>query len=196
MDVKLQSDIYDKLKQLAGNLWWSWQPEVSAIFRDLNPARFRELNHNPISLLKEYTPDDLEKLARESVLHSRINWAYRRWIEYLESTETWGETHTTLLRHRPVAYFSAEFGIHESVPIYSGGLGILSGDHLKSASDLDVPLVAIGLLYQEGYFAQTISRDGRQEETYNKINIDELPIKPAVGRDGQEVIISVQTRSG
>jgi glycogen phosphorylase len=196
MDVKLQSDVYDKLQQLARNLWWSWQPEVSGIFRELNPVRFRELNHNPISLLREYSPEDLEQLARESVLHSRINWAYRRWIEYLESNNTWGETQTTLLRHRPVAYFSAEFGIHESAPIYSGGLGILSGDHLKSASDLGVPLVGVGLLYQEGYFMQTISLDGRQEETYRQIDIENLPIRPALDRDGQEVTISVQTRNG
>ena len=99
------------------------------------------LNHNPVLLLKEYSPDKLEQRARETVMHSRINWAYRRWLEYMQSDETWGATHAGLLGHRPVAYFSAEFGIHESLPIYSGGLGVLSGDHLKSASDLGVPLV-------------------------------------------------------
>src|SRR5579863_9127715 len=92
-------------------------------------------------------PEALEKRASEAVLHTRINWAYRRWQEYMEGTDTWGGTHAGVLGHRPAAYFSAESGLHESLPIYSGGLGVLAGDHIKSASDLDIPLIGVGLFY-------------------------------------------------
>lgn len=196
MDVKPSSDIYDKLTEMARNLWWAWQPEVVLIFRELDPRRFRELKHNPVLLLQEYTPESLEKRARELILHSRVNWAYRRMIEYLRSDRTWGATHGGLLGHRPVAYFSAEFGIHESLPNYSGGLGVLSGDHLKSASDLGVPLVAVGLLYQEGYFHQKINIDGRQTESYEKIITEQLPVGLVTDEEGKELQISVETRSG
>ena len=101
-------------------------------------------------LLREYRPEKLEARAREAVLHTRINWAYRRWQEYMQSTDTWGDTHAGVLGHRPAAYFSAEFGLHESLPIYSGGLGVLAGDHLKSASDLGIPLVGVGPVLPRG----------------------------------------------
>ena len=100
------------------------------------------------------------------MLHSRINYAYRRQREYLEADRTWGARHAGVLRPRPVAYFSAEFGLHESFPIYSGGLGVLAGDHIKSASDLDIPLVGIGLFYGQGYFRQRLDSDGWQQEEY------------------------------
>lgn len=196
MDVKTSSDIYDKLHALARDLWWAWQPEVVSIFRDLNPAKFRKLDHNPVMLLEEFTRQELEYRATELMLHSRVNWAYRRWQEYLKSNQTWGATHTGLLGNQPVAYFSAEFGIHESLPNYSGGLGVLSGDHLKSASDLGVPLVAVGLLYQEGYFHQTVDADGRQQEAYHRINTDHLPVALVRTDSGEEMIIATQTRSG
>ena len=103
--------------------------------------------------------EEVEKLrAAELVLYSRINHAYRRLKEYLASNQTWSTNHAGVLGSKPVAYFSAEFGIHESLPIYSGGLGILSGDHLKSCSDQNYPVVGLGLLYQQGYFRQFFSR--------------------------------------
>src|SRR6185312_3862838 len=119
-----------------------WAHEITSLFRELDPVRFRALNHNPILLLLEMPLAVIERRAGELMLHSRINDAYRRQQKYLTSDRTWGATHAGVLRPRPVAYFSAEFGIHESVPIYSGGLGVLAGDHIKSASDLDIPLVA------------------------------------------------------
>ena len=126
-----QLSFHEKLYALARNYWWCWQPEVVAIYRDIDPIRWRELDHNPVLMLDEYTSDRLEQRGREAVLHSRVNYAYRRWQEYMTSKHTWGDTHTGLLGHNPVAYFSAEFGIHESLPNYSGGLGVLAGDHLK-----------------------------------------------------------------
>ena len=191
-----QQTFHDKLHALARNYWWCWQPEVVAIFRDLEPVRWRELDHNPVLLLDEFTPEGLEHRGREAVLHSRVNYAYRRWQEYMTSQHTWGDTHTGLLGHNPVAYFSAEFGIHESLPNYSGGLGVLAGDHLKSASDLGVPLVAVGLFYQEGYFVQQIDETGWQREVYPFVQNKRLAIKPAKTASGETVVVQVETRNG
>ena len=188
--------IHEKLTQLANNLWWCWQPDVTNLFRQIDSTRWSQLAHNPVELLAEYPPDKLEVRAREAVLHSGINRAYRMWREYMESHDTWAATHSGNIGHRPVAYFSAEFGIHESLPIYSGGLGVLAGDHLKSASDLGVPLVGVGILYNEGYFSQQIDQDGWQQETYTELRADRLPIQPVNDDKGKPVVISVETRGG
>ncbi|MEZ6057661.1 MAG: alpha-glucan family phosphorylase [Planctomycetaceae bacterium] len=193
--MAIQKTIFEKLSELANNLWWSWQPEVASIFRTIDPVRWSELSHNPILLLREYPADRLELRAREEVMHSKIHGAYRRWKQYMTSTDTWGDTHAAVLGHRPAAYFSAEFGLHESLRIYSGGLGVLSGDHLKSASDLGIPLVGVGLFYREGYFSQTIDPTGWQEEGYTLADPQDLPFQPALGADGKQVVISVETRS-
>ena len=187
--------VYDKCVALARNLWWTWHPEVINLFRDLDPIRWRQLDHNPIALLSEFTPERLEMRASELVLYSRINYAYRRLKEYMNNTQTWGRTHAGVLGSKPVAYFSAEFGIHESVPIYSGGLGVLSGDHIKSASGLGIPLVAIGLFY-EGLL-QTASRPGRLSarripghESGKRAN------GAGAGSDGRQITVSIDTRTG
>jgi len=139
--------LYDKCLSLAKNLWWSWHPEVVNLFRDLDPIKWRKIDHNPIALLAEMTPEQLAERAAEMVLYTRINQAHRRLKEYMSNTRTtWGARETGVLGSRPVAYFSAEFGLHESVPIYSGGLGVLSGDHVKSASSLAVRASIVGLL--------------------------------------------------
>ncbi len=186
--------IHEKLTEIANNLWWSWQSEMDDIFRRIDPIKFAEFSQNPVQLLQAYPPEKLEQRAREEVLHSKINWAYRRFHEYLNSKTTWGDTHAGLLNFRPVAYFSAEFGIHESLRVYSGGLGVLAGDHLKSASDLGVPLVGIGLFYHEGYFSQIIDEKGWQQEIYNEVDPDTMPISPVKDTHGKDVLISVETR--
>jgi len=186
----------ERLWSLARNLWWSWDQDSTSLFRDLDPVRWRELNHNPLSLLGEIPLSGIERRANQLVLHGRINYAYRRQREYLEADRTWGATHAGVLRPRPVAYFSAEFGLHESVPIYSGGLGVLSGDHIKSASDLDIPLVGIGLFYGQGYFRQRLDRGGWQQEEYLQTDTSQLPMEPAIGKNGQPVIVKIVTRSG
>jgi starch phosphorylase len=188
--------LYDKCMALAQNLWWSWQPEVINLFRDLDPIRWRQLDHNPIALLKEFTPERLEVRANELVLHSRINYAYRRLKEYLSETPMWGFKHCGVLGSRPVAYFSLEFGVHESVPIYSGGLGVLSGDHVKSAGDLGVPMVAIGLFYRQGYFKQYLDQNGWQHEEYIDIKVENLPLEPALDSKGQPLVVAIDTRTG
>ena len=138
----------------------------------------------------------LEARASQLALHGRINYAYRRLQEYLQSKHTWGGENASVLGARPVAYFSAEFGLHESLPIYSGGLGILAGDHLKSASDLGIPLVGIGLYYDQGYFRQRLDVDGWQHEDYLDVDSAVLPIQPATARDGAPLTVEIETRTG
>jgi starch phosphorylase len=188
--------VQERLWALARNLWWSWDNESISLFRDLDPVRWRELYHNPISLLGELPLPKLERRAGELVLHGRINYAYRRQQEYLHADRTWGATHAGVLRPRPVAYFSAEFGLHESIAVYSGGLGVLAGDHIKSASDLDIPLIGIGLFYGQGYFRQRLDRYGWQQEEYLQTDVSQLPMEPAIGKGGEPVMVQIDTRSG
>jgi starch phosphorylase len=186
----------ERLWALARNLWWSWDHDAVSLFRDLDPVRWRQLNQNPVSLLAEFPLAKLESRAAELVLHSRINYAYRRLQEYLQTDRTWGTRHAGVLRPLPVAYFSAEFGIHESLPVYSGGLGVLSGDHIKSASDLAIPLVGVGLFYGQGYFRQRLDRDGWQQEEYLETDPTQLPLEAAIGKNGRPVVVQIETRSG
>ena len=188
--------LYSKCVALANNLWWSWHPEVISLFRSLDPIRWRQLGHNPIALLHEFTPERLEIRAAELVLYTRIDQAYRRMTEYMDTRTTWAKRNVGVLGSQPVAYFSLEFGIHESVPIYSGGLGVLSGDHIKSASGLGVPLVAVGLFYNQGYFKQFLDIEGWQQEEYLDTAVQFLPLEDAVDRQGNKVTVEVQTRSG
>lgn len=189
--------LYDKCSTLARNLWWSWHPDVVSLFRDLDPVRWRQLDHNPVALLSEMTPDQLAERASEMVLYTRINQAYRRLKDYLgNSHTTWGARQAGVLGSKPVAYFSAEFGIHESVPVYSGGLGVLSGDHIKSASGLGVPLVAIGLFYSQGYFKQHLDIEGWQQEEYLDTKVENLAMEPARDPEGKPITVSIDTMDG
>ena len=186
--------VQERLWTLARNLWWSWDQDCGALFLDLDPLGWRDANHNPMAMLAEIPLDRLEKRATEFVLHSRINYAYRRLREYMDTAHTWGARHAGVLRARPVAYFSAEFGLHESIPIYSGGLGILAGDHIKSASDLAIPLVGVGLFYGQGYFRQHLDAQGWQQEDYLQIDVNKLPLETAIGINGEPVVVQIETR--
>lgn len=186
----------ERLWTVARNLWWSWHTDGGQLFRELEPVHWRELDHNPVALLSELPLRRLQERADQLVLHNRINHVYHRMQEYLETSETWATTNCSILKSRPVAYFSAEFGLHESLPIYSGGLGVLAGDHVKSASDLGVPLIGIGLFYTQGYFRQWLDRHGWQREDYLDVNSSLLPLAPAISKDGRPVTVSVETRTG
>ena len=187
----------ERLWSLARNLWWCWDHDCISLFRDLNPTRWRELNQNPISLLSEIPLGEIERRAAELVLHSRINYVYRRQQEYLQDTDrTWGAINAGVLRPRPVAYFSAEFGLHESLPVYSGGLGVLAGDHIKSASDLGIPLVGVGMFYAQGYFLQRLDAAGWQREEYLQTDVNRLPMQPAIGTNGEPIVVAIETRGG
>jgi len=188
--------VHQRLSALAHNLWWAWDDDTVSLFRELDPVLWRECDHNPILLLQQIPTAQLEARASQLALHGRINYAYRRLQEYLQSKHTWGGQNASVLGARPVAYFSAEFGLHESLPIYSGGLGILAGDHLKSASDLGIPLVGIGLYYDQGYFRQRLDIDGWQHEEYLDVDHRVLPMQPAKTRSGAPLTIEIETRSG
>jgi starch phosphorylase len=181
-----------KLKDLALNYWWSWNPSGIRIFRDIAPEVFRASNHSALAVFKSLTPQRLDELAADAMLRARIDRAHRELEAYVSpDANPWADTHAAPLRVRPVAYFSAEFGIHESLPIYSGGLGILAGDHLKTASDLGLALVGVGLFYRESYFRQLIDQSGAQHAEYERAPLDNLPAEPLRDRNGKPIIVEV-----
>jgi starch phosphorylase len=182
-----------RLYELAYNLWWSWHPEARALYSDLSPELWESAGHNPVRLLSEIEPALLEKAAADAAYLERYDAVLEAFDRYMHprQEETWFSRTYPELMDRPIAYFSAEFGLHEALPIYSGGLGILSGDHCKEASDLGLPFVGVGFLYPQGYFRQHITREGVQEAFYDKLLFSEAPAVPACGPDGDEVMISV-----
>jgi len=181
-----------RLWEIALNLWWTWHPRVIELFRDLDPVHWQEANHNPVTLLKALTPEELAERVKLLALENRINFHYRRLQEYLSAERTWCSDYAGILRVAPVAYFSAEFGLHESLPLYSGGLGVLAGDYLKSASDVGVPAVGVGLFYANGYFRQRLDPSGWQQEEYGTTDIDLLPLRRAVNPDRSILTVQVQ----
>ncbi len=184
------------LERLSRNYWWSWNADGNAVFRDLDQEVWDVCEHNPRRLLKEAPQYSLMRMATDPVYIERVARVARAFDEYMASgDETWAARQArALTTERPVAYFCAEFGVHHSLPLYSGGLGILAGDHLKSASDLGLPLVAVGLLYHHGYFRQHLRRDGWQEEAYHQVNVGDLPMRLVTGEDGRPVVIELYVR--
>src|SRR5664279_117856 len=184
--------IANQLYELSMNMWWAWNPSVIKLFRDIDREAFRASRHNPLMVVKRLSRERLEEVASDAALRARIDRGYREFRAYISPTApTWAETHAAPLRVRPVAYLSAEFGIHESLPIYSGGLGVLAGDHLKTASDLGLALVAVGLFYRESYFRQHIDREGQQHAEYVGAPIEYLATTLRMGHDGKPLVIDV-----
>jgi len=186
----------DKLKQqlldLAMNLWWSWNPATIKLFRDLDPQGFRASKHNALVVAKSMSPQRLRELTLDAGVRARVDRAHREFRDYVSpNATTWASTHAAPLRVRPVAYLSAEFGLHESLPIYSGGLGVLAGDHLKTASDLGLALVAVGLFYRESYFRQHIDREGQQHAEYVSVNMDYSAATPVRDARGEPLVIDI-----
>ena len=174
------------------NMWWAWNPSVIKLFRDIDPEAFHDSKHSPLMVVKRLSSERLQALAGDAAMRARVDRGYREFRAYVSPTAaTWAETHAAPLRVRPVAYLSAEFGIHESLPIYSGGLGVLAGDHLKTASDLGLALVAVGLFYRESYFRQHIDHEGQQHAKYVSAPVDYLPITLKTSADGKPLIIDV-----
>ncbi len=184
--------VRDRLKALGLNLWWTWNPEVIELFQELDPEIWRDTNHNPIALLARLSDSVLTERIERALLESRINFHYHRLQQYLVDDETWCAAHAGALRAAPVAYFSAEFGLHESLPLYSGGLGVLAGDHLKSAADLGIPVVGVGLFYARGYFRQRIEPSGWQQEEYGPSDIATFPLVHAAAPDGSTLTVQVE----
>jgi glycogen phosphorylase len=179
------------LEPLVWNYWWSWAPDGAAIFRDLDPELWEECEHNPRKLLARISPYRLAEVSADPVFLERVQRLSLRFDAYMKADQ---RSTGTITPEHPVAYFCAEFGIHNSLPLYSGGLGILAGDHLKSASDLNLPLVAVGLLYRYGYFRQRLRNDGWQEEHYGETFPNDLPLTLVKAADGKPLRIEVFIR--
>jgi len=182
----------EKLRELAYNLYWCWNHEVIELFRRIDRDLWEEVVNNPIMLLGKVPQHSLERLAEDSGFQANLNRVYSRYKDYMQG-QTWYDKHykDKMPQGFRVGYFSAEFGISESLPIYSGGLGMLAGDHLKSASDLGIPLIGIGLLYQQGYFRQYLNIDGWQQEEYPDNDFFNMPVEEVL-QDGKEVLIGVE----
>jgi starch phosphorylase len=184
------------LERLAWNYWWSWAADGVAVFRDLDPQVWETCEHNPRRALAETTDFRLMQMATDPVYIERVRKLDERFDEYMADARTWGPPgeEKKITPEHPVAYFCAEYGVHNSLPLYSGGLGMLAGDHLKSASDLGLPLIAVGLLYRYGYFRQRLTRDGWQDEHYGETHPSELPIHQVRDEDGAPLSIEILMR--
>ncbi len=195
---KLPGNI-SRLHDLAYNLWWSWNPKAQALFSSLDPELWRSVNQNPVRFLRRARQELLNQAAANDEWLARFAAVLADFDAYMHPTaNTWyRRTHANPQSLIPnpqspiIAYFSAEFGLHEALPIYSGGLGILSGDHCKEASDLGLPFVGVGFLYPQGYFTQRITGDGSQDALYEKLDFSEVPATPALDPSGQPVLIHV-----
>ncbi|HXP35956.1 MAG TPA: alpha-glucan family phosphorylase [Chthoniobacterales bacterium] len=181
----------EPLREMTFNLWWTWEPSARRLFRHLDPDLWNRTNHNPVRMLQLSRQARLEELAQDKAFLRELKQVHDAFRNYLARQDTYGKMGAGAAIKRPVAYFSAEFGFHESIPNYSGGLGILAGDHCKSASDLDLNFVAVGLLYRHGYFRQEIDKDGAQRAISLNQNFHHLPIRE-VQRDGANLLISVR----
>ncbi|MCA9454783.1 MAG: alpha-glucan family phosphorylase, partial [Nitrospira sp.] len=186
---------FRNLSELAQNVWWSWSPEGRAVFSYIDPTLWRLTYHDPIKQLQKIASDRLEALGQDVVFLSLYREAMKAFHVYMEAKDHWfGRTYPQWQNHT-IAYFSAEFGLHRSVPLYSGGLGILAGDHLKEASDLGVPLVAVGFMYSQAYFRQVVDTNGWQEAVYDSVDPMMMPIKLARTPAGDLAKVQVQLGS-
>ncbi len=181
------------LLEMANNLWWVWHPDAVELFRRLDRQLWHEVYHNPVKLLGAIDQKRLADVANDEGYLAHLDRVYAAFKQHLAETGWFGKTHPQADPKAPLltAYFSAEFGLHESLPIYSGGLGVLAGDHLKSASEICLPLVGMGLLYRNGYFQQYLLADGWQQEAYPELDFYNLPIEPMKYTDGSPVNVRV-----
>ena len=180
------------LNRLARNLWWTWNQGAQEIFSELSPRCWQTLYHNAVAVLHEVSDYELRVRLQDTEFARRVQQVLDDFESYLNDKETWGRQNAAALLQNPVAYFSAEFGFHETLPIAAGGLGILAGDHAKSASDLNIGFVGISLFYREGYFQQQFNADNWQTEYYTLLNPDNLPLEPVLDAKGQPVVCSVE----
>ena len=180
-----------ELLDIANNLWWSWNSEFLRLFKEIDSDLWETVGKNPVKFLKLVSQDKLEDIAKDEEFLAKYDEVVNHFNSYMQTKETWFSKNYRNNANDLIAYFSAEYGIDEIIPIYSGGLGILSGDHLKSASDLGLPFVAVGLLYKNGYFNQKIDGYGTQKTEYTNIDLDNLPILPVKDENGEDLIIDV-----
>ena len=187
---RIESSI-EHLHRLAKNMWWTWNPGAQDIFATLSERKWRASNHNAVAVLNAVSHQELRARLYETDFYDKVEYVLQQFDAYLSKADTWWK-HQSERDHELIAYFSAEFGLHECLPIYSGGLGILAGDHTKSASDLGVPFIGISLFYRHGYFQQAIGPDGWQHESYATLDPTDLPLELVVDENGREIVASVE----
>jgi starch phosphorylase len=180
------------LNKLARNLWWTWDEGAQEIFEELSPRAWQNLYHNAVAVLHEVSERELGVRLEEPVFADKVRKVIRAFERYMTERPTWGDLHAGSLHLHPVAYFSAEFGFHETLPIAAGGLGILAGDHAKSASDSGIGFVGISLFYREGYFQQAIDSSNWQTEYYTLLNPKNLPLEPVLTVKGEPLVCHVE----
>lgn len=184
-----------RLGELSYNLWWVWNPTAQRLFNKIDNNLWESVNHNPFRFLKEIPQATLISASKDPIYLEVYDRVFVLYDAYMARKDTWFATQYPK-ETGTIAYFSMEFGLHETLPIYSGGLGVLSGDHLKESSDIGLPLVGVGLLYTEGYFSQKISEDGWQEAINNPIDFSNLPLNVVLNKDGSELMIEVDFPDG
>lgn len=182
----------NRLGELAYNYWWTWQPNAMRLFSRLDNDLWERLSHNPILLLRAVERARINESAQNNEYLAHYDRVFAEFDAYMAEAATWSDETHPELRNSPIAYFSMEFGLHETLPIYSGGLGVLAGDHLKEASDLGLPLVGVSLMYGEGFFSQRISEDGWQEALNNPLDFDNLLVLPVLDELGMPVTVSIE----
>ena len=193
--MNTQLNLPDSLKplyELSINLWFSWNPDVRDLYREMDLQLWRTVGRNPLAFLKNISVDKLNNFAANPEFLQKIQKASERYNDYMKNTQTVFSKNYPSLKDNYIAYFSAEYGLHESLPNYAGGLGILAGDHCKTASDLGLPFVAVGLLYKHAYFNQTITIEGEQEEHYTQLDYDNLPMTLVTDDNNNPLLVSVR----
>jgi starch phosphorylase len=183
------------LDELSRNLWWSWHHEARELFKILDRPLWKATSHNPVQLLQMVKPYRLVAVAEDPIFVKKYDAVMSHFQADMAEVKTWFPTQYPRLAEHTIAYFSMEFALHNSIPIYAGGLGVLAGDYCKEASDLGLPLVGIGFMYPQGYFQQRISDEGWQEEIYRQLNFDETPVVPVLDDRKQRVKIEVELNS-
>jgi starch phosphorylase len=179
------------LVDLATDLWWVWHNQAREVFRKLDYKLWRLTHHNPVKQLRLVSPERVQAAADDPAFLALYDRAMAQLRDARAGGGTWWHSRTDLGRTRPIAYFSAEFALHQSLPIYAGGLGVLAGDHCKEASDLGLPFIGIGFMYPQGYFHQSVTPDGWQQEIYEQLNWHDAPVQRARTPDGQDIVIAV-----
>jgi len=181
----------NRLASLAYNLWWVWNPEGLNLFRSINKRVWDEVGHNPVAFLRKVERSQLNAVANNSLYLEMYDQVIKKFDGYMNDQSTWFNREYQKINGSTIAYFSFEFGLHESLPVYAGGLGVLAGDHLKEASDLGLPLSGVGFIYNQGYFTQRITEDGWQETDTHYLSFEDSPIIPLYGENDQPVTISI-----
>ncbi|HZR18585.1 MAG TPA: alpha-glucan family phosphorylase [Verrucomicrobiae bacterium] len=186
------TQLIQRLHKLAHNLWWTWDQEAQEIFQELSPRGWQNLYHNAVAILHEVSDQELRARLQDLDFAHRVRTVLDSFDRYMNDEATWAHQNAPSLRKNPVAYFSAEFGFHETLPIAAGGLGMLAGDHTKSASDLGLGFVGVSLFYREGYFQQAIDSNNWQTEYYTLLNPKNLPLEAALDQTGQPLVCKVE----